>query len=113
MRLLVLAGLAALAALAGCGDAARDALADAGPSDAGCADADVQSDPANCGGCGQACRDEESCDRAVCSCNGHECPDGFGCCAGSCRSFVDDEAHCGRCGNACADGLECAAGECD
>ncbi len=53
-------------------------------------------DPANCGGCGLACKPGEICWQGACG-----CPPGFTECAGDCRRIEDDPVNCGACGTTC------------
>lgn len=89
---------------------------DANPRN-GC-EVNINSDAANCGGCGLACRlanATASCSNAQCAvgiCNG-----GFGNCDGNamngCEANVQtDNANCGGCGMRCAAGQVCTAGRC-
>jgi len=74
-----------------------------------CADAcvDLEGDIANCGACGNACGDGQTCQAGVCGCR-----PGTESCGGTCVATSTDVAHCGACGNACAAGLVCESGEC-
>jgi hypothetical protein len=65
-----------------------------GQSQCGDACADVSSDAANCGGCGQACAP------------------GNTCCQGACADLTSDAAHCGSCDNACQNAKSCLSGTC-
>lgn len=56
--------------------------------------ADLQTDSAHCGTCGNACEPGEAC------------------CAGGCADLQTDVDHCGTCGNACGDDEICVEGEC-
>lgn len=70
---------------------------------------DVESDAANCGGCGKACAEGEVCRDGVCSasCGAEETS-----CDGECVDLDRDAANCGECGHACGEGESCDAGEC-
>jgi Stigma-specific protein, Stig1 len=72
-----------------------------------CVDAAV--DPANCGACGTACSDGESCVAGQCS---SACGAGTTDCGGACVDTALDPANCGSCGTACAAGELCSAGGC-
>ena len=72
----------------------------------------VQTDPANCGGCGVACAASQACQGGVCTCNGGTCS---GCCTGkTCAAGSSDQA-CGTNGAACqvcSGGKTCQGGAC-
>jgi hypothetical protein len=75
----------------------------------------VQSDAANCGGCGVACAPGgDGCSGATCRCaGGSACSGGTTCCAGTgCIDLTTDAFHCGACGHACNPGETCSAGQC-
>ncbi|AKU93660.1 Tryptophan synthase alpha chain [Labilithrix luteola] len=61
----------------------------------GC-EASLESDPANCGACGNACKDGEVCWRFVCG-----CPPGYAQCGDTCAKLDEDGKNCGACGNVC------------
>jgi hypothetical protein len=75
---------------------------------AGCVD--PQTDPKNCGGCGQLCNALQSCVGGSCvePCNGA----GQATCAGTCVDEETDPGNCGSCGHACNDGEVCSGGAC-
>jgi 6-phosphogluconolactonase (cycloisomerase 2 family) len=83
-----------------------------GPGTERCGDLCIATalDPANCGGCGNACAAEEACDAGSCVL---ECNGGSTKCEGSCVAIETDPANCGECGKTC-DALQevCAAGAC-
>ncbi len=77
----------------------------------------VDSDPDNCGYCGNVCPSNDSCVGAVCtpstSCNGGPiCTGGEQCCPSGCTNVNTDPDNCGYCGNACVPGGTCAGGAC-
>lgn len=82
----------------------------------------TQSDPANCGACGNTCPAGFSCCSGDCvnlqvssfNCGacGRECPAGESCCSGDCSNLLTDSNNCGGCGNVCPQGTTCANGEC-
>jgi hypothetical protein len=93
-------------------DASRDAGVDAESTceasmtcDGACVD--EQTDPENCGGCGQACSANESCVDASCV-----CPSGYLVCSGACVNDQTDPVNCGSCANPCPTGATCASGRC-
>ncbi|MCB9616653.1 MAG: hypothetical protein H6721_15960 [Sandaracinus sp.] len=74
--------------------------------------ADLDSDPANCGGCLIGCAAGQICSNGGC------CSTGQIFCDGACRNPNTNRDHCGDCGVACNDGLagigrqECEMGVC-
>jgi hypothetical protein len=74
---------------------------------------DVQTDPNDCGDCGNSCAPalhaQPSCDKGVC---GTTCNAGYTACDGVCVDLNGDAAHCGTCKNACDAGKACTAGTC-
>ncbi|MBQ1926881.1 MAG: hypothetical protein II180_12280, partial [Proteobacteria bacterium] len=71
--------------------------------------ADLQEDNANCGTCGNVCKDGEKCKSGACRIS---CPDGQIICGSACADLTNDINHCGKCGHVCDDGEKCDAGEC-
>ena len=122
------AGLVVTVCLAGCGarvvqpvgDAGAVASYDAGEeAEAGCPAtlascasgcADTQTDPKNCGACGQLCGATQSCVGGTCiqPCSGA----GQAMCAGTCVDEDSDPSNCGSCGHACGGGQVCSGGAC-
>jgi hypothetical protein len=68
---------------------------------------DLNSDPANCGECGNACQAGFACTAGACSCDAPSTV-----CDGTCTDLDTDAANCGACGNACPDTLSCVEGLC-
>jgi hypothetical protein len=82
-----------------------------------CHDACVNtaSDPANCGGCDQACAPKgDSCQGGGCTCaGGSACSGASTCCPGlGCIDTTSDPFNCGVCGHACNPGETCSGGQC-
>jgi hypothetical protein len=69
---------------------------------------DLQTDPKNCNGCGNACKTNEVCVKGVCQ---FDCIDGTTKCGDRCFDLKGDSNNCGECGKKCAVGF-CAAGQC-
>lgn len=61
----------------------------------GC-EADLSSDPLNCGACGIGCKAGEVCWHAACG-----CPPGYTQCGDRCTRLDKDPANCSACGNKC------------
>ncbi len=53
-------------------------------------------DPANCGGCGIACKNGDVCWKGACG-----CPSGFAQCGKECKNLDSDDLNCGACGKVC------------
>ncbi len=68
----------------------------------------VNSDPANCGGCGMACPGSLVCINGSCG-----CPPGLSNCVDVCVDENVDGNNCGGCGLACVAGQVCSAGMCE
>jgi len=75
--------------------------------DASCVD--LQSDPAHCGACSEACSDGEVCSLGACE---PSCADGLLDCDGSCVDGQSSAVHCGACGSTCEAGEICEDGDC-
>ena len=70
----------------------------------------LDSDPAACGSCSNACTTGQACNGGECGCDV-----GLTDCSGTCRNLSNDPTHCGACsgaGSACAPGQVCANGTC-
>lgn len=66
-----------------------------GRVDDGC-ETSTWEDPANCGGCGNACDEGVLCWRGACG-----CPNGFTRCGDDCVRLDADNENCGACGSVC------------
>ena len=71
---------------------------------------EVQSDPQNCGACGEVCTSGLACVDGVC--NGNACGAGLLECNGTCIDPQNDSQNCGDCNSVCVDGTVCVAGSC-
>jgi len=87
------------AGVSGDGGGGGDA-ADGGACTAMCsgACADLKTDNANCGKCGNACPMGATCVQGNCQCGATQTK-----CGAACVDTKTDTANCGKCGNACAD----------
>ena len=70
---------------------------------------DVMTDEDNCGRCGYACWQGETCSSGQCLLT---CPGGFFNCDGSCKDLQTDENNCGGCSNTCSSNQVCRDGRC-
>ena len=68
----------------------------------------VNSDPANCGGCSKTCALGTRCANGVCTAS---CPAGQTLCGNQCVDLTRDPANCGACGHICTT-QACCAGQC-
>ncbi len=68
---------------------------------------DVQSNPAHCGTCGNACAPGTACQGGACACTG-----GTTSCGGACVDTSNDNSNCGGCGVVCGSGKTCQSGAC-
>lgn len=86
--------------------------------DAGMCDADLTSDPNNCGLCGLVCADRygdrvDHCEAGSCVCGSDgRCSLSQSCCGARCVDTDSDEARCGSCTNACTASQTCCDGVC-
>ncbi len=77
----------------------------------GAACVDRQTDPRNCGACGNTCTAGGTCRNGSClPCGG--CAAGNVCCGAVCVNLQSDQNNCGLCGSVCAPGRPCLAGTC-
>lgn len=71
-------------------------FADCNNSTADGCETPTESDPKNCGACGNACKDGVLCWKGACG-----CPSGFTACGTECKQLDSDADNCGACGNVC------------
>ena len=69
----------------------------------------LQTNNANCGGCGNLCPTTggKSCQAGVC-----QCPSGAWDCSGTCVYLNSSSTNCGACGNVCGNGRTCQSAQC-
>jgi hypothetical protein len=83
----------------------------------------LNSDPANCGSCGNQCAPGSTCcsgncvdlsldDNSNCGSCGNKCAPGTTCCSGKCVGIDYDDNNCGACGKKCSSGTTCCSGTC-
>ena len=70
-----------------------------------------QTDPANCGTCGNVCAPGQICFGGLCATD-HRCDAGLTNCNDVCVDLLIDPANCGVCGRVCAAGEICFGGQC-
>jgi hypothetical protein len=84
-----------------------------GQSDCGSGCVDLQSDPTNCGKCGNTCVAppgyEATCQEGIC---GITCGGGQTLCGVACFDTKKDPQNCGACGVTCKEGEVCSQGKC-
>lgn len=84
---------------------------EAGKTACGTTCVDVSADRLNCGACGKACADDQTCVAGECACN-----PGLASCTGPggpiCSNVRSDRANCGSCGHACNGDETCFGGTC-
>ncbi len=88
-----------------------DACCDSGQTCCSGQCVDTQSDPGNCGVCGQLCAPGELCQNGACGCSSQSCSGE--CCEGACIDTQTDANNCGSCGNVCHSGQTCQNGTCE
>jgi hypothetical protein len=69
----------------------------------------LDSDPLNCGTCGNACGAGRACMAGACVTS---CAAGYADCSGTCHDLMADRLNCGACNQACAGGQVCNMGTC-
>ncbi len=69
----------------------------------------LQSDPAHCGKCANACKVGQACYKGACW---SVCSTGLTYCSGKCVNVSTDDTNCGACGTACKTTEKCSAGKC-
>jgi len=69
----------------------------------------TQTDPDNCGACGNVCEDGEVCSSGSCT---DSCQADLQQCGRECVDIESSNEHCGQCDNRCPDGEGCVGGEC-
>jgi hypothetical protein len=72
---------------------------------------DLQTDSANCGNCGNACKPGTICSRGSCQ-HIPKCKSGQTSCGARCVNLNKDVLNCGACGQSCATGEKCSRGKC-
>jgi xyloglucan-specific endo-beta-1,4-glucanase len=70
---------------------------------------EAQSDPANCGACGNACPGTQVCSKGACSAG---CAASLTRCGAACIDITGSQANCGTCGNACPADQTCWQSAC-
>ena len=67
----------------------------------------LETDPNNCGACGNQCKPGHDCIEGQC-----QCDEGETNCSGTCVDTETDNNNCGSCGTVCGDCETCQGGEC-
>lgn len=105
-QLWLVVALAALGFLGG-GCLKKEVECSAGLTRCGLDCVDLTSESGNCGACGIACGEAQTCVNSAC-----QCREGSTACNGQCAVLASDPRNCGACGNACPSGQVCEAGAC-
>jgi Stigma-specific protein, Stig1 len=105
LRIIALAGVLALAALAGCSDSGKKCPE--GQTDCGGACVDLKTNAVSCGACLNVCPTGAACVDGAC-----QCPAGQVDCDGACADLQTDPLHCGACDLFCGEHGTCTGGAC-
>jgi hypothetical protein len=71
---------------------------------------DTQTDPYNCGMCGNSCQGGSGCTNGMCA--APTCSSGETLCGSTCTNTQTDSNNCGTCNTVCANGSTCSSGMC-
>src|SRR5579883_1162373 len=108
LNALAILSLVGMACFAGCGGSSGDNGGGGGGMD-GTMCSNTQTDPMNCGKCGNVCSAGQVCSAGACA---SMCGSGSTQCGQSCVNTMNDNANCGGCGKACSMGQVCSGGKC-
>jgi hypothetical protein len=113
LNALAIVAVVAMASFTGCGggDSSTNNNNNNNGNDAGDATTctNTQTDPMNCGKCGNACMAGQVCSAGACA---SMCGANSTQCGQSCVDTKNDNANCGKCGTACMMGQVCSQGAC-